>query len=154
MLNTIQKEIRKGDYLYALVPEHPNANKNNYVLYHRIVMENYLNRYLDSCEEVHHIDNNKHNNNIDNLELTLKGKHQQFHRLQKGRQYVRLQCPSCNCIFDRPENQTHLVKWSKYEVTCCCKICRGQFYRQIQLFGITEEIQEKIDNNIMFLYRT
>ena len=40
----IKKIVSKGDYLYALVPEHPKATKNGYVLLHRIVMENHLGR--------------------------------------------------------------------------------------------------------------
>lgn len=39
MLFEIKKVIKKGDYLYALVPDHPNATKNGYVLLHRVVME-------------------------------------------------------------------------------------------------------------------
>ena len=35
---TIRKEIKKGDYLYALVPDHPNATKNGYVLMHLLVL--------------------------------------------------------------------------------------------------------------------
>jgi len=52
----IKKVISKGDYLYALVPEHPNATKNGYVLMHRIVMENHLGRILNKDEVVHHLD--------------------------------------------------------------------------------------------------
>ena len=36
----IRKLIKKGIYDYALVPEHPKATANGYVLYHRVVMEN------------------------------------------------------------------------------------------------------------------
>ena len=43
----IKKLIHKGEYDYALVPDHLNATKNGYVLYHRIVMENHLGRLLD-----------------------------------------------------------------------------------------------------------
>ena len=52
----IKKVISKGDYNYALVPEHPNSTKNGYVLLHRIVIENYLGRLLNANEIVHHID--------------------------------------------------------------------------------------------------
>lgn len=55
----VKKIINKGDYLYALVPEHPNCTKNGYVLLHRIVMENHLGRLLNTNEIVHHIDHNK-----------------------------------------------------------------------------------------------
>lgn len=53
---TIRKEIKKGDYLYALVPDHPNATKNGYVLMHRVIMENHLGRLLGKDEVVHHKD--------------------------------------------------------------------------------------------------
>lgn len=55
----VKKIINKGDYKYALVPEHPNCTKNGYVLLHRIVMENHLGRLLNTNEIVHHIDHNK-----------------------------------------------------------------------------------------------
>lgn len=53
---TLRKEIKKGDYLYALVSDHPNATKNGYVLMHRVIMENHLGRLLGKDEVVHHKD--------------------------------------------------------------------------------------------------
>jgi hypothetical protein len=40
-----------------------------WVLEHRIVVENYIGRKLDSKEAIHHIDHNRRNNNIENLML-------------------------------------------------------------------------------------
>ncbi len=40
----IQKIVSKGEYNYAVVPEHPNATSNGYVLEHRVVMENAIGR--------------------------------------------------------------------------------------------------------------
>lgn len=42
----IEKIVSKGDYNYAVVKGHPFSTKNNYVLEHRIVMENKLGRVL------------------------------------------------------------------------------------------------------------
>ena len=67
----IKKIVSKGDYNYAVVPEHPSAIKGGYVLEHRIVRENYLGRLLDPSEVVHHCDGNKKHNTISNLELFL-----------------------------------------------------------------------------------
>lgn len=72
---TLRKEIKKGDYLYALVPDHPNATKNGYVLMHRVIMENHLGRLLGKDEVVHHKDHNKFNNSVDNLEVMDKNAH-------------------------------------------------------------------------------
>ena len=57
----IRRIIKKGDYLYAVVPEHPKAIKFGYVLLHRVIMENYLGRLLEDDEVVHHCDFNKLN---------------------------------------------------------------------------------------------
>ena len=51
----IEKIVKKGDYLYAVVIEHPCSTKHGYVLHHRIVMENHLKRLLSHSEVVHHV---------------------------------------------------------------------------------------------------
>ena len=79
----IKKIIKKGDYLYALVLEHPNCTQRGYVLMHRIVMENHLKRVLNENEVVHHKDGNKHNNDIANLEVLERGLHSKHHSMQK-----------------------------------------------------------------------
>lgn len=50
---------------------------------HVIIMEEYLGRPLDSDEIVHHVDGDKKNNSIDNLELCLRSVHSRYHQ-QKG----------------------------------------------------------------------
>ena len=63
------KVIRDG-YLYIACPFHPNCTKAGQILFHRIIiMENKIGRYLKKEEIVHHIDENKLNNKIENLEL-------------------------------------------------------------------------------------
>lgn len=44
----IKKIVSKGDYNYALVPDHPNSTTNGYVLEHIIVIENEVDRILDT----------------------------------------------------------------------------------------------------------
>ena len=56
---TIRKVVSKGEYNYAVVPEHPNRTINNYVLEHRVIMENYLGRLLRDDEVIHHKNGNK-----------------------------------------------------------------------------------------------
>lgn len=46
---------------------------------HRIVMENKIGRKLTKDEIVHHIDHNKHNNNISNLQLVTRSEHAKIH---------------------------------------------------------------------------
>lgn len=60
----IEKVISKGDYNYAIVKNHPKANKHGYVLEHRVVVENHLGRLLNPTEVVHHINHDKKDNRL------------------------------------------------------------------------------------------
>ena len=82
------RKTRDG-YIEIYSPYHPNKNKHNCVLEHRLIMEKHLGRFLTKKEVIHHIDNNKQNNDIENLELfSSVGKHTQKHHIvrdSKGR---------------------------------------------------------------------
>jgi hypothetical protein len=56
-------------YVLILLPEHPRARKNGYVLEHILVAEAMLGRSLTDEEEVHHIDRNRANNDPSNLKV-------------------------------------------------------------------------------------
>lgn len=143
----IRKFVSKGDYYYAVVPEHPNRTKNNYVLAHRVIMENHLGRLLDTNEIVHHIDGNKKNNLIENLQLMTSSEHSSLHGNEKGITMVELKCPECNNIFSKPKRQTHLQKGGK--TTFCSRSCRAKFWRNVQLNRRTYQVESAISENIL-----
>lgn len=58
---------------------HPNCSNTGYVLEHRLVMEKKIGRYLARDELVHHIDGNRENNNINNLEICSHQQHDKEH---------------------------------------------------------------------------
>ena len=146
----IEKVISKGDYNYVIVKEHPHATKHGYVLEHRVVVENHLNRILDKDEIVHHKNHNKKDNRIENLDVMGLNEHASLHARQHGRKWVKLKCPSCSVIFCREHNKTHLIKKGTY--TCCSNSCRGKFSRCIQLHGKTIEVENAISVNIQETY--
>lgn len=145
----ILKRAKCGKYVYAYVPDHPNATKYGYVLEHRIVMENYLGRLLNKDEVVHHKDHDTKNNSIENLEVMKYKEHCKMHALEQGKNFALLKCPWCGKIFKKSRNNTHLVKPSKYNCTCCSNSCRGKLYRYIQLNGITDDIKRRMDENVV-----
>ncbi len=118
----IIKTVKKGDYLYAVVPNHPNAIRCGYVLHHRVVMENHIGRVLEKNEVVHHKDENKHNNQIDNLELMTSSEHAKLHS-PVGRAYVQLVCAYCGVGFQREKRQT------KYSKSLCSRRCNALYNR-------------------------
>lgn len=68
-------------YFLQKEPSHPSANVNGYVLQHRLIVEKSIGRYLKVRELVHHIDENRKNNNLDNLFLFRhQAAHNRWHR--------------------------------------------------------------------------
>lgn len=151
MLWNILRTVSKGAYTYAVVPDHPHATKNGYVLEHRIVMENHLGRLLTDDEEVHHKDENGKNNALDNLEVKSKSQHHRDHGLAKGRKHAELICPGCDKVFIRFKNRTFLQNGTKW--TACSYRCRSVFSRRLQLEGMTDENKLRIDRNLVREYR-
>lgn len=85
-------------YVYAYAPDHPFAS-NGYVLAHRMVMERWLRLsdpesgflvklgcglYLSPEYVIHHRDENKRNNVIDNLECLTASEHTRLHSLARA----------------------------------------------------------------------
>ena len=146
----IRRIIDKGEYNYALVPEHPRATKQGYVLEQRIVIENYLGRLLNPDEVVHHKNGNKKDNRPANLEVMSNGEHVRHHHYEHGKQMVVLKCPHCGAVFERRKGQTFLQKGSSF--TCCSARCRGKFSMKIQVHGRTAELERAISENLVRQY--
>lgn len=77
------KITRKKGYIQIYMPNHPYCDKLGYVYEHRLVMEKHIGRYLKKDEVVHHIDFNKHNNNISNLIILTPQEHTRLHKPHK-----------------------------------------------------------------------
>lgn len=83
--------VRIKKYRFIYKPEHP-FNRDGYVLEHRLVAEKYLLnnensivindiKYLKEDFEVHHLDQDKLNNDINNLMVLTKSEHRRLHNL-------------------------------------------------------------------------
>ena len=95
-----------GKYLAVLLPNHHMSRVDGYVYIHQLQAEKKLGRKLNKGECVHHIDENKYNNELDNL-MVFKtiADHTAFHNNAKiyldGDVWVaipneNLLCPICN----------------------------------------------------------
>lgn len=108
-LNSSYKvDIRLNPYGYILIRSlhHPFSQYNGFVFLHRLVMEHYLrdtqpdspylievdgfsDRYLNPDLVVHHVDGNKLNNVISNLQVTATSEHTAMHNQMDKQDYVR-----------------------------------------------------------------
>jgi hypothetical protein len=73
------KYIDDKGYVRILNPEHPSSIKG-YVYEHRALFEWFLGRYLTSWESVHHINEIKSDNRLENLYLCSMSEHSAVHR--------------------------------------------------------------------------
>ncbi len=72
---------KHNGYLLILCKDHPYCNTYGYVFEHRLIMEKHINRYLTEKEVIHHINNIKNDNRIDNLQLFKNNtEHRKIHR--------------------------------------------------------------------------
>ena len=82
--------------------------KNGKRIYeHRLIMENYLGRKLKKSEIIHHKNDNKKDNCIDNLELLTRSSHARLHRPKAIK--PTLICKYCFTRF-RPKRKSHSSK--------------------------------------------
>ena len=74
----IGKKKTTGGYIEVYCPNHPSAY-HGYVLEHRLIVEQNLGRLLSTDEYVHHINGEKTDNRIENLQLTNRSEHAKIH---------------------------------------------------------------------------
>ncbi len=71
---------KENGYVLQKTINHPFANKRGYVMEHRLIMENHLGRYLIPRKEViHHINEIRDDNRLENLKLSNPKDHAKGH---------------------------------------------------------------------------
>ncbi len=124
-INLLEKDLTDPPTVEIVDDKHQRFNSNiyfkdsnghyrRYIPLHRDVWQYYHGEIPEShC--IHHIDENKANNDISNLQMMSMAEHCNLHN-QKGR--VKKICPVCGKEFE--------LKFPSYEVNCCSPTCASK----------------------------
>lgn len=74
------KEIDRDGYIRLYRPRHPWPRRNGMVLEHVAMMEKSMGRRIDNGECVHHLNHDRQDNRLENLQLMTMSEHTRLHR--------------------------------------------------------------------------
>lgn len=145
----VEETYDRGDYVMAKLPNHPAANDCGYILLHRVIVENNIGRLLTAEEVVHHINHDRKDNRIENLQVMTQSEHASLH--SKKSKLVELRCPMCGCVFIRRRAQSCLGR--QRSSSSCSRSCGIRFAACIK-YGLLSktDIEERINSNVIREY--
>lgn len=111
--------------------------------YARYLMAVHLGRYLDEAEEVDHVNNDKTDDILSNLQILTRAENIAKKNKADGRAMVEIKCPVCGVLFLKRKGQTQLVESLSGKITCCSRKCSNDFKKNI----ISIEERNKISKN-------
>jgi len=102
---------------------------------HRLVYESFSGP-INGDNHVHHINGDRSNNRLSDLEQQVPEEHGRSHGYAQGQKMARMVCPVCESEFIRRRNNTHLVKPNN--ATYCSRSCAARSR------GISEDLQTEV----------
>lgn len=124
--------------------------KKTTISYSRYLLSVKEKRILSKSEQVDHIDGNKFNDSIDNLQILSARENTRKYYIQSGRtiKMAKLKCPNCDMIFERELRRTHLQKKGYY--TSCSRECS---YAILSKGFSLNELKSIGDSQVVLLFR-
>jgi hypothetical protein len=123
----VNRENRKTLYLV----EHGGTRVTSSTAYARYVLAIHLKRFLEEYEQADHIDNDKTNDDISNLQILSLADN--IKKSAKKPSLINLICSYCNVQFTRRKNAVSILiggtkKDSNTDLTFCSHSCSGNYY--------------------------
>ena len=114
---------KKEQRRYACLVDCDNSKERFTITYAKYLMSVKLGRRLDACEQVDHIDDNKLNDAIENLQILSLGDN--VRKSHPGPVLVTLVCSYCEKVFTRNK-----WKHKKGVNVCCGNMCAGKLLKE------------------------
>lgn len=133
----INKENRKHVLLIA------SDGKRSSTSYARYLMSVHEGRFLEKDEQVDHIDNDKTNDVIENLQILSVTDNIRKEAAHKGKLTAEIKCPECGKVFTKCKGITQAVKSFEGKVTCCSAACARRFSKR----RLTRQERDKISKD-------
>lgn len=119
-------------YQYFCDINHPLANKQGKIYYHRHVASITLGRWIETHEHVHHIDGDRANNHPNNLEVLTQKDHAHHHHGE----VKPINCKVCSKSF-KPDKPSSMY---------CSNMC-SSFDRRVVTRPSKEELKKQIESH-------
>jgi hypothetical protein len=120
--------FHKGQDRQQVVLYNKNSKKKTTITYAKYLLSIREGRILSREEEADHIDNDKTNDDINNLQILTREANFEKYAKTLSRTMVVLVCPNCGISFERERRNTHLIKGG--EVSSCTRICAGKYQQK------------------------
>ena len=111
------KRISHGGYYEIRNKDHHRSRKNGYVFEHILIAEKMLSREIKINEHVHHINKNKLDNRVKNLQVMTHGEHTKEHSKDR-RKGVYISCEMCGKQFYSKQSHAKIARF-------CSARCNG-----------------------------
>jgi hypothetical protein len=118
--------------------------------YSRYLVAVKLGRYLSDKEHVDHIDNDKTNDEVSNLQILTLAENNKKAGRYKGHEMAKLKCPACGVEFIKYKKQTFLIKGGK--LTFCSRKCSGLMSSVTSKLN-NYELEKAQSENIIEIFR-
>lgn len=127
--------ISKWRFGYLVTNKEPRRNiilfnsksERSTISYARYLISVQIGRFLEPHEHVDHIDNDKLNDVIENLQILTKQENNTKAAKTRGAQRALIRCPICIKIFSISKGNSQLIPSLAGKITCCSRDCSYKF---------------------------
>lgn len=141
--------MKNGPYEFMFAPESFPGKKyrDKYCYVHTFILWSHTGKIPSKDESIHHINGNKMDNRIENLQLKKIVDHVSEHSHKKGRTMGVFKCPTCGKIF---RERTWSSKKNPNRLRFCSRHCIGKFnfYKKNK-----EQKQKAFYKNLIKVYK-